>query len=107
MLHTFPKGWVQFGSVAEQERRLQWARPMGTWLLVILEAGWSEDDIVWSTSAWEWNNETKTYDVKYSQRENNGYTNFERAKAHIDDWYACNVIAEELMMEREDGPEQQ
>jgi hypothetical protein len=102
---NFDNYWFTAG---DQDELISHRAPMGPWLLLVEEVGWHHDPfknepdmIIIASAAFEWNNDIKMYEAKYRSKAN--FTDVEKAKKHAEDWYAANVLLEELVTEVDDG----
>lgn len=78
---------------------MQHACFLGEWVLKIEEASWANEIPCWRGIVKKWNDNIKEYQTHDALNLGSVFT--DEAKRQMQDWYAENVLVEELMMERE------
>lgn len=98
--------WKDIGSAAEQERCMREACFLGPWSLEIVESGWfemmpDEQVAVWDVHIYQWNQGEMEYKIVFETK--TSFTNRDLAKSHAEDWYACNVLFDKVVLGEDSG----
>jgi hypothetical protein len=88
--------WTHYGSVAAQEKRMQQMCLLGPYTLHVVESGWSNDTAIWAATVGEWQQELHDYITVFEPKFQ--FTDLNVAKQYLEDWYATNVLIEDLMI---------